>query len=178
MRSWDIDLGEVRQTDGCTCGPASAMIAGALLDPAYASALDTTATGFAREQHRIHRASNRVWPRRLGTTPWGVAAAISRHSEAFGVRYGWRIFRGRRDHLGDVIAAVDSGWPVALLIGKVVPRHWVLFTECPGPAMFRVYNPASGKLDEVTLDEMHHHQVRLGFPRAFALVLPGTVVSA
>ncbi|HEX8626599.1 MAG TPA: hypothetical protein VF755_00315 [Catenuloplanes sp.] len=177
MRIWDIDLGEVRQSDGFTCGPTSAMIAAALLDPAYASALDTTAAGFAREQRRIHRASNRLWPRRLGTTPWGVAAAISIHSAALGVRYGWRMFRGPRDDLTDVLAALDCGWPVALLIGRVIPRHWLLCTEHPDPATLRVYNPASGRIRDVGLDELRHHRLRLGFPRAFALVLPNRIVS-
>lgn len=177
MRIWDVDLGEVRQTDGFTCGPTSAMIAAALLDPSYASVLDTTPAGFAREQHRIHRASNTVWPRKLGTTPWGVAAAISGHSRAMGVRYGWRIFKGRRDRLTDVVAAVDSGWPVALLIGRIIPRHWVLITGRSDPAGFRVYNPASGRVADLSVDEMVRHNLRLGFPRAFALVLPTKTVS-
>lgn len=177
MRIWDIDLGDVRQTDGLTCGPTSAMIAAALLDPAYASALDTTAAGFAREQRRIHRASNKLWPRSLGTTPWGVAAAISVHSAALGVRYGWRIFRGRRDHLTDVLAAVDCGWPVALLIGRIIPRHWLLCTESPAPATLRAYNPASGRIHDLSFEELRRHRLPLGFPRAFALVLPGRAVS-
>jgi hypothetical protein len=172
MRIWDVELGEVRQTDGFTCGPTSALVAGALLDPAYAAALDTTPAGFAVEQHKIHQASNRVWPRKLGTTPWGVAAAISKHSEPVGVRYGWRLFKGRRDDLGDVIAAVDGGWPVGLLIGKTVPRHWVLFTEHPDVGMFHVYNPASGQIRDVTLEQLQRRELHLGFPQAYALVLP------
>jgi hypothetical protein len=176
VRVWDVELGEIRQTDGFTCGPTSAMVAGALLDPAYAAALDATAAGLAVEQRRIQRASNKVWPRRLGTTPWGVAAAISVHSAPVGVRYGWRIVRGRRDALTDLTAAVESGWPVALLIGSVIPRHWVLLTERTGPAALRVYDPTSGGVGEVTLDQVRRHKLPLGFPRAFALVLPRKVV--
>jgi hypothetical protein len=176
VRVWDVDLGEVRQTDGFTCGPTVAMVAGALLDPAYVATLDTTASGLAREQHRIHRAANTIWPRRLGTTPWGVAAAISAHSAALGVRYGWRAFRGAGDALEDVIAAVDGGWPVALLIGAVVPRHWVLLVERVDPATFRAYDPATGRVREVTIEELRRHGLPLAFPRAFALVLPGKVV--
>ncbi|MDT4988610.1 MAG: hypothetical protein QOI74_2704 [Micromonosporaceae bacterium] len=177
MRIWGVEFGEVRQTDGFTCGPTSVMIAGALLDPAYAAALDTTATGLALEQHRIHRATNMIWPRRLGTTPWGVAAAISRHTAAFGVRYGWRFCGGRGDDLRDVVAAVDSGWPVALLIGQVVPRHWILLTGYQGAGTLRAYDPASGRAREVGLDDIRHHRAHPGFPRAFALVLPTRVVS-
>lgn len=176
MRIRDVELGEVRQTDGFTCGPTAAMVAAALLDPAYAATLDTRPAGLAHEQHRIHRASNAVWPKRLGTTPWGVAEAISRHSAALGLRYGWRLFGGYRDELVDVVAAVDSGWPVALLIGSVVPRHWVLIVECAPAGRLRVFDPASGGIRELTVDELRRGRVPLGFPRAFALVLPEAVV--
>jgi hypothetical protein len=176
VRIRDVDLADIRQTDGFTCGPTSALVACALLDPAYAAALDTTAAGLATEQHRIHRAANRIWPRKLGTTPWGVAAAISRHSARLGARYGWRRFRGRRDDLADVGAAVVTGWPVALLIGSAVPRHWVLLVERTESG-FRAYNPASGRVDPVTLDELRRHTLRLGFPRAYAVVLPTRTVT-
>jgi hypothetical protein len=173
MRVWEVELGPVRQSDGFTCGPTSALVAGALLDPAYAAALDPGPAGFAREQHRIHRAANRLWPRRLGTTPWGVAAAISEHSVPLGLRYGWRLVKARRrEDLRDVAAALDGGWPVALLIGRFVPRHWVLLTEHSAAGAFRVFNPASGALGEVTLDQVQRRDLPLGFPRAFALVLP------
>jgi hypothetical protein len=175
VRIRDVDLGDVRQTDGFTCGPTSALVAAALLDPSYAAGLDTTADGLAVEQHRIHRASNRVWPRALGTTPWGVAAAISRHSAALGLRYGWRPFRGRRDDLADVTAAVDTGWPVALLIGAVIPRHWVLLVEHPDPSTLRAYNPASGRILDVRIGDIRGQTLRLGFPHAFAVVLPRSV---
>jgi hypothetical protein len=176
VRIRDVDLADIRQTDGFTCGPTSALVACALLDPAYAAALDTTAAGLATEQHRIHRAANRIWPRKLGTTPWGVAATISRHSATLGARYGWRRFRGRRDDLADVGAAVVTGWPVALLIGSAVPRHWVLLVERTESG-FRAYNPASGRVDPVTLDELRRHTLRLGFPRAYAVVLPTSTVT-
>ena len=176
MRIRDVELGDIRQTDGFTCGPTSAMVACALLDPAYAAALDTSATGLATEQHRIHRAANRIWPRKLGTTPWGVTAAISRHSAAVGARYGWRRFRGRRDDLADVSAAIATGWPVAMLIGGPIPRHWVLLVERTGSG-FRAYNPANGRIEPVTLDELSRHDLRLGFPRAYAFVLPSRTVT-
>jgi hypothetical protein len=168
-RSWD--LADIRQTDGFTCGPTSALVACALLDPAYGAALDTSPAGLAAEQHRIHRAANRIWPRKLGTTPWGVAAAISRHSAARGARYGWRPLWGRRDGLADVSAAVQTGWPVALLIGGPIPRHWVLLVERT-EAGFLAYNPANGRIDPVALEELGRRRLRLGFPRAFAVVLP------
>jgi hypothetical protein len=172
MRDWRTDLGDVLQTDGFTCGPTSALVAGALLDPAYAAALDTTPAGLAREQHRIHRTCNRCWPRRLGTTPWGVAAAISWHSRPLGVRYGWRRLRGRRDDLADILATVETGWPVALLVGRAVPRHWLLLVDRLEPTTMRLYDPATGDLRQLTVDQVQQRGLRPGYPRAFAVVLP------
>jgi hypothetical protein len=170
-----VELGGLRQVDGFTCGPTSALAAAILLDPGYASALDGTPEGLAREQHRIHRAANVLWPRRLGATPPGVAAAISRHSRPLGVRYGWRVHRGRRDRLADVVAAVDCGWPVALLIGKVVPRHWLLIVEHRPAGTLHVFDPATGAVSEVAADALRSRRVPLGYPHAFSLVLPAEV---
>jgi hypothetical protein len=175
MHAWGVDFTipeertGVRQTDGFTCGPTVAMVASGLLDPHYAD----TVSDFGAEQHRIHAHANRIWPRKLGTTPWGVAATITAHTRELGVRYGWRLFRGRRDPLTDVTAAVDTGWPVALLVGKGIPRHWVLITAHPSPEVLRCFEPGSGQVRDATLEEFQQHRLpRLGFPRAYALVLP------
>jgi hypothetical protein len=156
----------VRQTDGFTCGPTVALAAAVALDPAYAA----TITDAAAEQHRIHMAANRLWPRKLGTTPWGVAAAISAHSAALGVRYTWRLFRG---DLSASIAAVEGGWPVAMLIGAVIPRHWVLVVGHTG-GVLECFNPARGAVTSVPVEDVPARRLEpLGFPRAFAVVLPG-----
>jgi hypothetical protein len=140
MRVWGVELGEVRQTDGFTCGPTSAMIAGALLEPAYAAALDTTPAGLALEQRRIHRVGNKVWPDGWVGRPGAWRRDLLAHAP-LGVRYSWRLARGQRDALDDVTAAVESGWPVA-------PLPWGDPRPDPPP------------------------RPSLGFPRAFALVLP------
>src|SRR5882757_7011628 len=114
---------QLRQRDGVTCGPTVAVVAGALLDKAREAELSDRAW-FDGEQARVHAAVNRVWPRRLGTTPLGMARALSAHSLSSGVRYRWRLFRGRRDTLADVSGAVQEGRPVAMLIGRFIPRHW------------------------------------------------------
>ena len=75
----------LRQRDGITCGPTVAVVAGALLDADYGAQLRSSAW-FAAEQGRIHATVNLVWPRRLGTTPMGMARALSAHR----VRYRWR----------------------------------------------------------------------------------------
>lgn len=142
-------------------------MAGALLDGQYGSALRDSGAQqwFDAEQGRVHRAVNVLWPRALGTTPAGMARALSAH----GTRYRWRP-AGRA--LADVVAAVGSGWPVAMLIGSTIPRHWVLLTEARG-AVLRCYEPSSGRLVGVDLDDIRAARLSaLGFPRPFAFVLP------
>jgi hypothetical protein len=160
----------LRQRDTVTCGPAVAVVAGALLDPAYREKLTAAGrTWFDGEQGRLHQQMNRVWPRKLGTTPMGVARAMSAHSV---VRYRWRLCWGRRDAMADVLAEVAAQWPVAMLVGRIIPRHWVLIVEVKGDVL-RCYEPSSGEVRSVDLDAVRGGRLRgLGFPRAFAFVLP------
>lgn len=157
----------LRQRDGVSCGPAVAVLSGALLDPSYARLADPA--WFAAEQGRVHAAANRVWPRGLGTTPWGLAAVLTSHSGRHGVRYGWRLGRHR---LVDVRRAVDAHWPVLMLIGDVIPRHWVLIVEFTGPQV-RCYEPSSGEIRTVATEAVRAGRLTgLGFGRPFAFVLP------
>jgi hypothetical protein len=156
----------LRQRDGITCGPTVAVVARALLDPGHADLSD--ARWFAREQGRVHREVNRVWPRRLGTTPLGMARALT----AAGVRYRWRLFRGRRDTLDDVRRAVQADRPVAMLIGRVIPRHWVLVVDA-GWLQWQCYEPSSGQVRAVDVDAVRRSRLTgLGYPRPFAFVVP------
>jgi len=162
-------MARLRQRDGVTCGPSVAVLAGALLDPEYGAPLNSGPAAaerwFHSEQARVHRMVNTVWPRALGTTPAGMARALSAH----GVRYRWR--RAGSD-LAGVRAAVAAGRPVAMLIGAAIPRHWVLLTELDGPR-FRCYEPSSGRRVEVHPDDIRAARLTgLGFPRPFAFVLP------
>ena len=144
-------------------------MAGALLDADYRTQLqgERAQQWFDAEQGRVHRAVNRVWPRALGTTPAGMARALSAH----GTRYRWRPARPR-DPLLDVCAAVDRGSPVAVLIGETIPRHWVLITERDGPVL-KCYEPSAGRLVAVPIDDLRGGRLAgLGFPRPFAFVLP------
>ena len=161
----------LRQRDGVTCGPTVAVVAGALLDPLRRAAL-TDPAWFAAEQARVHSRMNRVWPRRLGMTPWGMTRALTAHSARFGVRYRWRLFRGRRDRLADVRRAVDGGWPVAMLLGRFIPRHWVLVVDVDGE-VFDCYEPSSGAVRRVAFGDVRRARVPgLGYPRPFAFVVP------
>nr|WP_263997570.1 hypothetical protein [Mycobacterium yunnanensis] len=140
-------------------------MAGALLDATSDAPPDPA--WFAAEQVRVHAAVNRVWPRALGTTPRGVARAIGAH----GVRYGWRRMR-RGDGFADVERAVRAHRPVAMLIGNVVPRHWVLVIGCDGD-VWECYEPSSGQVRRVSPAAVRGGRLHgLGFPRAFAFVLP------
>jgi hypothetical protein len=146
-------------------------MAGALLDSAYRAEVTAGPVWFAREQARVHRRINRVWPRALGTTPMGMARAIT----APGVRYRWRpcrsLWRGR-DAMVDVLAAVAQDRPVAMLVGNVIPRHWVLIVEAAGDRL-RCYEPSSGGVRESSVTAVRTSRlVGLGFPRAFAFVVP------
>ena len=161
------------QRDGVSCGPSVAVLAGALLDADYGAPLrsEHSQSWFDAEQGRVHRTINVVWPHALGATPAGVARALTVHSASRGVRYRWRPRCG--DRLADVCDAVAAGWPVAMLIGAVLPRHWVLLTAIDG-AVIRCYEPSSGELLDVPIDDIRHGRLsRLGFPRAFAFVVPG-----
>ncbi len=156
----------LRQCNRVTCGPTVAIVASALLDPAYAANL-ADATWFAAEQSRVHAAANRIWPRALGTTPRGVAASINGH----GAGYGWRTWR-RGDALADVERAVRAERPVAMLIGTAVPRHWVLIVDWRGDRL-DCYEPSSGEVRTVPAAAVSVGRVDvLGFPRVFAFVLP------
>jgi len=163
----------LRQRDGVTCGPSVAVMASALLDAEYGAPLQA-ARGqqwFDSEQGRVHRAVNVVWPRALGTTPAGMARALNTHAAARGLHYRWRS-AVRRDGLSDVCAAVADGWPVAMLIGSAIPRHWVLLTELDG-LVLRCYEPSSGALVRVPVSAIRDARLQgLGFARPFAFVLP------
>ncbi|MDT5150252.1 MAG: hypothetical protein QOI01_1985 [Mycobacterium sp.] len=164
---------DLQQRDGVSCGPAVAVMAGALLDPSYACHLTGSArrAWFDAEQGRVHAAANRIWPRALGTTPWGMARTISAHSARYCVRYGWRLPR-RRDALCDVQRAVSARWPVAMLVGNAIPRHWVLIVEVEGDTL-GCYEPSSGEVRSVSKGAVRAARLTgLGFGRPFALVLP------
>lgn len=163
----------LRQRDGISCGPTVAVVAAALLDDGYRSLLRAGPGWFGTEQDMVHRRVNRAWPRRLGMTPAGLAAAIA---DRCGVRCRWRFARGllpgRVDVITDVLDTVRSGAPVPMLIGHVIPRHWVLIVAVTGNRL-RCFDPASGEPREVAVSAVRQAQLDgLGFGRPFAFVLP------
>lgn len=170
----------LRQRDGVTCGPTVVVVGGLLIDPAYQARLvgPGGAAWFAGEQGRVHTEINRIWPRRLGTTPAGLARALTRRSVKRGVSYHWRRFRGRRDGLADVLHAIDVGWPVPMLVGAAgLPRHWVLIVDASGEIL-QCYEPSSGNVVPIDVAAVRHADLTgLGYPRPFAFVLPTPAAS-
>ncbi|GAA1649266.1 hypothetical protein MMUR_11440 [Mycolicibacterium murale] len=150
---------KLRQRDGVTCGPSTAIVAAAMLDEGYAARLEQ-AGWFEAEQQSLHRQLNAVWPRALGTTPLGMVTALNRHSGA--VRYRWT------SRFDAVPAAVAQGWPVPMLLGKVIPRHWVLLIGAEG-GRYRIYDPGHG---DVLLAGAGELRGGLGFPQVFGYVVP------
>jgi len=92
-----------------------------------------------------------------------------------GARYRWRLCRGlwgRRDAMADVLAAVAEDRPVAMLVGNVIPRHWVLIVEAQGQRL-HCYEPSSGEVRVSSVQAVRTSALTgLGFPRAFAFVVP------
>lgn len=168
----------LRQRDSTTCGPSVAVVAGALVDPDYRSALTgSPRSWFDDEQLRIHTEVNRVWPRMLGTTPMGIARALTTRTEVRGVRYRWRLFRGRRDRLNDVLAFAGAGWPVAMLVGRFIPRHWVLVFGVSGRTL-HCYEPSSGEVRPADVEAVRESRLTgLGYSRPFAFVLPSSTAA-
>lgn len=167
-----MKLAGLRQRDGVSCGPTVAVVAGALLDTDYGAGLqDADGAWFHAEQGRVHRTVNRIWPRRLGMTPRGLAGAINSHR----VPYRWRVCRGlfgRCDPLTEELRALDAGLPVAMLVGRVIPRHWVLIVDVEDSRL-QCYEPSSGRLPVVSVNAVRHSALTgLGYPRPFAFVLP------
>ena len=107
-----------------------------------------------------------------------MARALTERARVCGLRYRWRCQRGRCDRLADVLAAVGEGRPVAVLIGRVVPRHWVLLVGVSGDTL-RCYEPSAGVARSVSVESLRRGRLTgLGFPRAFAFVLPSCATRA
>lgn len=59
-----------------------------------------------------------------------------------------------------------------MLIGRVIPRHWVLIGGA-ADAVLECYEPSSGEVRSVALDSVRRARLGgLGYPRTFAFVLP------
>lgn len=158
-----------RQVDGVTCGPSVLVVTAVLTGSGWPGAV---ADRFADAQRTAHRQANRLWPRALGTTPWGMRAWLHRHAPAAG-RY-----RIRPATSGALAEVRDAEVPVPLLVGSGwLPRHWVLLLPPSGDGRWRVYEPGSGRVRAVDLELSGQGDPAavtrlLGWPRPWAVLLP------
>ncbi|WP_407318586.1 hypothetical protein UQW22_18080 [Isoptericola halotolerans] len=162
---------EARQVDETTCGAAVLAMLRLAGDPAAALALARDPRGarhaFAALQRATQARTRRVWPRRLGTPPWGAARA-ARYGP---VRHTHRVVGsgepsvGPRAVLAAAVAAASAGIPVPLYTGgdlghgatTAVPRHVVLLTAVrtgPTGSTATLYEPSSGALHAVPVDAL------------------------
>ena len=179
---------EVDQYDDFTCGTTSVIVARAEADPLYALTLtagleppyeQADREEFDRrltaEQQRVHDETNALWPQRFGTLPTGVAAWLSRHT---GTRYRWHLVddtdrRGIGNSLREVVTAVGGGYPVPILVGGPVPRHYVLVVGHTGRELL-IFEPTSGDTVRVPVDAFLTGTMGMlvGFDHVQAIVLP------
>jgi hypothetical protein len=187
------------QVDSTTCGSAVLIALAAWADPAETARLDggetaTAATGagagaragvvmgfgerFDARQREVHRQSTRFWPQALGTTPWGMVGWLRRHAPAAGP-YRVRLVDDASatdvdDALAQAGAALAAGRPVPLLVGSLVPRHYVLGLGVEGDGRWRVYEPTSGQVRALDLRLVRERRLArvLGFDRLQAVLLP------
>lgn len=180
----------MRQFDGTTCGSAAIVAARAAVDPLYAWRLTTggrpnspeeTDESFARrlraEQQGVHDDTDTLWPQSLGTPPWGVSDLLDRDPAGLGARYHWVPVVPFVPALAGAVlrralAAAAQGYPVPVLIGDLIPRHYVLLLGQNGKdASF--YEPSAGAVIVVSTHDLLRPDVReLGFPRVHGAILP------
>ena len=70
------------------------------------------------------------------------------------------------------MAAAGADRPVAMLVGRLIPRHWVLVVDAAEDRL-TCYEPSSGELRRVDVAAVRESRLTgLGYPRPFAFVLP------
>ncbi len=157
----------LKQMTDTECGSTSIVAARLLTDPIFAYSLTTGANGkdltgaqfLARVtavEAQTHAATNSVWPQALGTTPWGVASAMS---SGAGDGSGYQVHlvddtdpRSAFPALQQAISAVDAGDPVPVLLAPTLgglvhgsPLHYVLITAHSGDQL-SIYDPSGGSI--------------------------------
>jgi hypothetical protein len=187
--------------DRTACGSAVLVALAAWADPAEMLRLDgeqvagaatasgTTVAGprgvaagfgarYDTRQQQVHRETNRFWPRALGTTPWGMVRWLRRHVPGAGP-YRVRLVddMSRIDltaALDEASAALAAGRPVPMLVGSLVPRHYVMALGLLDADTWRVYEPGSGRVRALDLRLVRQRRLApvLGFHRLHALLLP------
>jgi hypothetical protein len=184
------------QVDGTTCGSAVLVALAAWADPAEIVRLDGEAaasaavggaqagvvTGFGARydarQRQVHRQSTRIWPQALGTSPWGMAGWLRRHAPGAGPYRVRPVDDTSAADLADALAtagsALAAGRPVPMLVGSLVPRHYVLALGVLDDGRWRVYEPTSARIHALDLRLVRERRAArvLAFDRLHVLLLP------
>ncbi|HET6987017.1 MAG TPA: hypothetical protein VFI00_10385 [Kribbella sp.] len=177
----------VEQTDDTACGSMTVLVARAMTDPLYALYLttgdsrdraDASASHFqarlTAEEHRIHAATNRFWPQRLGSTPSGLTSELNRHADALGARYEPRLVTGTggKSALRDAVEAAGNGHPVPVLIGNWIPRHYILLIGRDAGDLL-IYEPGYATVDRISAQSFLDGKVDvIGFHHIYSVVTP------
>jgi hypothetical protein len=177
----------IRQYDGTTCGSTAIVLAHLLTDPLFALQLtgenpgdDTGEKFLARlkaEERRVHGATNFVWPLLLGTPPWGMRDQMDKPAVGAGARYEWAMVPDWAPGAADAVlrralVAVARGYPVPVLIGDLIPRHYVLLVAAT-PAGATFFEPGSGAILRIPPADLKRRDFRaLGFSTLKGAVLP------
>ncbi|OLB74322.1 MAG: hypothetical protein AUI14_23845 [Actinobacteria bacterium 13_2_20CM_2_71_6] len=179
----------IRQYDDTSCGSTVIVVAHAMADPIFALQLTTGGTvgtddtgehfldRLKAEEQRVHGATNLVWPQIIGTPPWGVRDQMNQASVGIGGRYQWTVIQdwvaGPTDAvLRQALLAVGHGYPVPVLIGDAVPRHYVLLVNhTRAGALF--YEPTGGAIVPVPEDALRRRDFSLlGFAHITGAIVP------
>jgi hypothetical protein len=186
----EFEGNSISQYDDTTCGPATILAARALIDPIYALHLTTGGRpGTAEElgvrfeerlrteEQHIHDQSGRLWPQRAGTSPWGISRLLNTGPPDLAARYRWTaVAPAIPAHIDSVIrralAAVDRGYPVPLLIGDLIPRHYVLLLSHDAWSA-SIYEPAAGEVVAVPAEDLRRRDFSaVGYAHLQGAVLP------
>jgi hypothetical protein len=180
----------ISQVDDTTCGSTTIVAARALIDPVYALHLTTGGRpGTAEEsdgrfrrrlrveEQRVHDETGLLWPQRAGTPPWGISDLLNRDPADLGAHYRWTAVVPGVPALADsvvrrALTAADRGYPVPILLGDLIPRHYVLLLRRDGwGASF--YEPTAGEVVVVPTRDLERRDFsELGYARLHGAILP------
>lgn len=170
------------QQSPTTCGAACATVARMMVDPVFARWItdgegspilgaegSTLQQRFASWEASVRTRTNSwrrsgggvdlPWPLALGTPPWGLRDELEHGGSAPGTRYEMRVLRhldapGRRALHADLLTRLREGQPAAFYVGNTrLPRHVTLILP-GGRTSLPVYEPARGRVEEVTAERL------------------------